>query len=215
MTEPMADGSPPVAAMPSISSTENRVQHAEVIGLGLAPALPGHNGAANVSPVASTKHNSGWNPKPPRRSPRCRPCSPSGSPAASCRCRGSLRSRCWSRSSGAAPWRGRWPSPPRDHRAHRGADALESAVGARGRRHRPEQPLLGPQVLDVGTRVAAPPPASASRRTSTLTRSCSCSRWPARGIRAERASPSPSRTANAPRRVARHGPPHPRRPRQP
>jgi hypothetical protein len=40
------------------SSTKNRVQHAEVIGLGFAPALPGHNSATSVSPVASAKHNS-------------------------------------------------------------------------------------------------------------------------------------------------------------
>jgi hypothetical protein len=47
------------------SSTKNRVQHAQVIGAGAGPALPGHNSAASVSPVASAKHNSVRNPKPP------------------------------------------------------------------------------------------------------------------------------------------------------
>ena len=46
------------------SSTKNRVQHAQVIGAGAGPGVPGRNSTASVSPVASAKHNSGWNPKP-------------------------------------------------------------------------------------------------------------------------------------------------------
>jgi hypothetical protein len=46
------------------SSTKNRVQHAQVIGARAGPALPGRNSAASVSPVASAKPNSVWNPKP-------------------------------------------------------------------------------------------------------------------------------------------------------
>jgi hypothetical protein len=45
------------------SSTKDRVQHAQVIGAGAGPALPGRNSAGSASPVASAKHYSVWNPK--------------------------------------------------------------------------------------------------------------------------------------------------------
>jgi hypothetical protein len=37
------------------------VEHTEMIGHGIGPALPGRSRAASASPVASAKHNIGWN----------------------------------------------------------------------------------------------------------------------------------------------------------
>jgi hypothetical protein len=139
--------------------TKNRGQHAAVIGAGAGPGVAPPHSAASVSPVASATTACGTRSRP-CRSPQCRPCSPSGSPPASRRCRRSPGSRCWSRSSGAALGANGGHRLP-EIIGHRGADAPERAVGGRGRQHRPEQPLPGPQVLNVGARLAAPP-ASAS-----------------------------------------------------